>query len=284
MKKYIAILTVFNLLFIAFSCDTFEGDADVPAYVQIDSVAFVSDLNTEGSSKQQITDVWFSANGSEIGAFEMPTRFPVISKGKQPVLMYAGILKNGIHIYRERYPFFDVVKDTFDFKGAEVRYTNPTFHYKKDLKFWIENFEDPGLKFHTSDSVNYLNQIIDPDNENNSIGEVYVPQNVSAFQFYTTDNFILSGDPIYMEIEYKSENSFSIGVLVEHIDGTYESVRPFSIIKESEGWNKLYINLSEQFYLSPSGKSYDVYFFFANSTGEYTKTFLDNIKIITYQK
>ena len=278
MNRIIVIFPI--LILFMFSCETHE--ADVPAYVQIDSVKFVTNSSLQGTNKQQITDVWFNLEGSKIGAFEIPTRFPVIAEGKRAVTMYAGILKNGILNFREKYPFVESVKDTLNFSSTEIIFPDITFKYKDNLEFWIEDFEDPGLKFHTVDSTNYLIQVRDSNDAENSLGRVYLPQNTSSFLFYTKEHFLLSYNPIFMEIEYKCTADFSIGVLVENIDGSYETVNPFTIIKESNDWNKLYINLAEQFALSPSGKSYDVYFFFANDVG-ITDVYLDNIKIITYQ-
>ena len=282
-RNIVIILVFFTSIFFIPSCDTFEGDAETPSYIQIDSLEFIANESTQGTSNQQITDVWVNVEGSRIGTFEVPTRFPVIAEGKKSVTMYAGILKNGIHIYREIYPFFEPIKDTFNFKGTEIIETYPTFKYKNELDFWIEDFEDPGLKFHTINEANYLNQIIDSRDPNNSIGHVFIPDSAEAFQFFTKEKFKLSFSPIYMEIEYKCDQAFSIGILVEKVDGSYESIRPFSIVKGTENWNKLYLNLAEQFALSPEGISYDVYFFFAKENALPINYYFDNIKIVTYQ-
>ena len=126
MNRNIAvILALLVSTFFLPSCDTFEGHAETPTYIQIDSIDFVSNTSLEGTSTQQITDVWFNVEGTLIGAFEMPTRFPIITEGTKPVTMYAGVLKNGIHIYREVYPFFEPVKDVITFKGTEIIKINP---------------------------------------------------------------------------------------------------------------------------------------------------------------
>lgn len=84
-------------------------------------------------------------------------------------------------------------------------------------------------------------------------------------------------------MEYKCDQDFSIGILVEKIDGSYESVRPFSIIKKTDKWNKLYINLAEQFSLNSEAISYEVYFFFSKENPLPLNFYFDNIKIITYE-
>lgn len=277
---YIIVLFFTSLIFLS-SCDTFNAEVEVPTYVQVDSVKFVTRLD-EGTSNQLITDVWFNLDGTKVGAFEIPTRFPVIAKGRRAVSISGGILKNGIRDFREVYPFFEVIKDTFEFVGAEIIPITPVFEYKTEAEFWIEDFEDPGLKLHTNDSINYLSQITDPENSTNHIGYVFLPDTTEVFQVFTKTRIELSTTPIYMEIEYKCDESFGIGILVEHMGGSYEDIRPFSIIKPRDDWNKLYLNLAEQFNNSPGGVSYDVYFFFASNPGEEAHIYLDNIKIVYF--
>ena len=277
---YIIVLFFTSLIFLS-SCDTFNAEIEVPTYVQVDSVKFVSKPD-EGTNNQLITDIWFNLDGSKVGAFEIPTRFPVIAKGRRAVSISGGILKNGIRDYREVYPFFEVIKDTFDFIGAQIIPITPVFEYKTEAKFWIEDFEDPGLKLHTNDPVNHLSQIVDPENPTNHIGYVSLPDTTEVFQVFTKARIKLSTTPIYMEIDYKCDESFGIGILVEHMGGGYEDIRPFSIIKPHDDWNKLYLNLAEQFNNSPGGISYDVYFFFTSNPGEEAHVYLDNIKIVYF--
>ena len=283
MTKNIAyyIFSFFIILLMSLtSCDTFDPKAEVPAYIQTDSVIFVT--NTEqGSNYQKIKDVWFNLDGSQVGAFEIPAKFPVIAKGRRPISVKAGILKSGIHDFREVYPFFEIIKDTFDFVGAEVINYIPTFTYKPEAKFWIEDFEDPGFKLHTTDTINYLKQITDPRDPNNQIGHVHLPANIEAFRVFTKKEIKLYASPIYMEIEYKCDETFGIGVLTNRASGSTESIRAFTLIKPSDNWNKLYLNLAEQFALNSGAVSYDVYFFFASDVGQTANIYIDNIKIVS---
>jgi len=284
MRKNIALYSI-SFLFLSLislpSCDTFDAEAEVPAYVQIDSVKVITEIE-EGTNHQKISDVWFNLDGSQVGVFEMPTRFPVIAKGKRPVSIRAGVLKSGIHDFREAYPFFETIRDTFNFVGTEIIPYTPIFKYKPETKFWIEDFEDPGIKLHTNDSTNYLTQIIDPKDANNHLGYVFIPDTVSAFQTYTKENIELSNTPIYMEIEYKCDYSFGIGIIMHHMGGSSESQQPFTIVKPTDEWNKLYLNIGEQFSVNPGAVSYDIYFFFAADYGTTSSNYIDNIKILSF--
>lgn len=284
MKNIALFLTIGSLLPLLFlsSCETFDAKVDVPAYVKIDSVTFKCRYD-EGSAKQNITDVWFNLDGSRVGAFELPAKFPVIAHGVRPVSIRGGIVKSGVSDFREVYPFFDVVKiDTLDFVGAEVISLIPEFEYKEEAEFWIEDFEDPGIKFHTNDSTNYLNQIIDPDEPDNHIAHVFLPDTTRSFQVFTKKEMKLTPTPIYMEIEYKCDNDFAIGVIVRYADGSTEAKDPFTYIKPKETWNKLYLNLSEQFAVNPGAASYDFYMFFITDGEEPSNIFMDNIKIVSF--
>lgn len=284
MKNIALFLTIGSLLPLLFlsSCETFDAKVEVPAYVKIDSVTFKCRPD-EGTSKQNITDVWFNLNGSRVGAFELPAKFPVIAHGVHPVSIRGGIMKSGVSDFREVYPFFDVVKiDTLDFVGAEALTLIPEFEYKEEAQFWIEDFEDPGIKFHSNDTNKYLNQIIDPDNSENHIGHVYLPDTTKAFQIYTKHEMKMSTTPIYLEIEYKCDKDFAIGIVTREANGSSTAQEPFTYIKPKETWNKLYLNLSEQFLVNPGAASYDIYMFFITDNVNPSNVYMDNIKIVSF--
>jgi len=277
--QYIAFALLVASFFLS-SCEPKE--ADIPTYIQIDSIKVVTNESTQGTNKHQITDVWFNLEGSRVGTFEPPTKFPVIANGKRPISIYAGVLKSGIHDFREKYPFFKPIIDTLDFVHNEIIHYTPVFEYKDETKFWIEDFEDPGMKFHTNDSTNYLSQIVDSRNPDNHLGYVYLPDTTNSFFMFTTIEMKLSSTPIYLEIEYLADAAFGIGVRLEKVGGGYENIDPFTIVKSKETWNKLYLNLSEQFYVNSGATSYDIYILFASKESEEAHFYLDNIKIVSF--
>ena len=50
--------SVVFLIIIFTSCDKFQGDQTVPAYLSIDSISFVTDNDLQGTDNQKIADVW----------------------------------------------------------------------------------------------------------------------------------------------------------------------------------------------------------------------------------
>ncbi len=279
IAQYI-IISLFGLLLFLYSCEPIE--ADIPAYMEIDSVKVSTNKSIQGTNKHNISDVWFNLDGSRIGVFEPPTRFPIIAEGNMPVSMYAGVLKSGIHDFREIYPFFKVIRDTFNFVNNEIINIVPVFEYKEETNFWIEDFEDPGMKFYSDDSINYLSQIQDPSNSDNHLGYIYLPDTTDAFHIYTKIEMELSNTPIYMEIEYQADEAFGIGVRLTKQGGGHENLSPFTIVKPTDTWKKLYLNLAEQFSVNPSAVSYDIYIFFASEKNQEAHFYLDNIKIVSF--
>lgn len=283
-KKIVQIVFLLSItLIISFpSCDPSDKKADIPAYIKVDTVKFQFDVSLEGTDQQKITDVWFNLDGNRVGTFEIPTTFPVIALGERAIKIYPGFIKNGIYDLREIHPFLSPYETTVDFQPGEVTELEPVFEYKPETKVWLENFEDPGLKFHTSDSVNYLNQIIDPDDSNNHLGHVLLPDSAGYFDFYTERAMILSYNPVYMEFDYKSTVPFSIGIRALQNDGKYDYANPFTQIKPKDEWNKLYVNLSEQFVNASGGTAFDVYFIFSPVEGEVSEVYFDNFKILSF--
>ena len=265
------------------SCDTFDPKASIPSYVQIDSVQIQINDTTEGTSNQQITDIWFSVNGKTIGTFEIPTTFPVLDKGECTIFAQAGIVKSGIHDFREAYPFFDAYQDTIILTEGVKKKITPIFQYKSATKFWVEDFENTNnIKLYPQDTISYLTQIQDPDNDTNHIGKILIPSDKKGFQLITKIPIELKTKPIYMEIEYKCDETFGIGLRV-HQTSSSSDEDPFTIIKPKGEWNKLYLNLAEQMYLT-SGKDYDIYLFFSSDEGKTATFYIDNIKILTFDE
>jgi len=264
------------------SCDKFENKVEVPSYVQIDSVIFQTNPSSQGVNHHKFSDIWFNLDGSQVGVFELPAAFPVIAEGLKPVAIKAGYIKSGVSIYREVHPFIEWVKDTFNFVKADTIHYTPIFKYNDLTKFWIEDFDEPGLKLHTKDSTKYLQQTIDPNQPNNQIGLVQLPDSVSGSIYYTKANFELNYTPILMELEYLNDAPFGIGIILHKANSSDEYIDPFTIIYTKEEWNLMYVNLAEQFANYTSADSYDVYFFFTTQNNVTSNTKLDNLKILYY--
>ncbi len=286
MKRIRVFIGLIFVIYAFSSCDTVDTEAKIPSYIQIDSVIVNTEIG-QGTNYQKITDVWVNVDGKRQGTYPIPGRFPVISEGNHTVKISAGILKNGILDLRERYVFLKPYEKTVNFKPNEVLKITPEFEYYDDgsIDFWVEDFDSPGIKFHSVDSLKLLEQIEYPEGSGNKVGYVKMPDTVNVFDFYTQREMTVGRTAIYMEVEYKSNVTFGIGLRIKKKKGGFRYEEPFIHIKPKADWNKLYINLSEQFLVSPTlAKGYDVYFIIGkDDTLESTELFLDNVKILSFK-
>ncbi len=286
MKRTIIFISLIALIYTLNSCNSEETEAKIPAYIQIDSVSVNTEIG-QGTNYQKITDIWINIDGQRQGTYSVPCKFPVIADGKHSVKIMAGVLKNGILDFRERYPFLKPYEQNIDFQANQVVKVNPQFEYYGDdrIDFWVEDFDSPGMKFHSADSLKLLEQIEDPDGSGNKVGYIKMPDSVQVFDFYTQREMTVGRSSIYMEIEYKSTVPFGIGVRAIKNNGGVRYDDPFTYIKPKDEWNKLYINLAEQFALSNNlTKAYDIYFIIGKDDKlESSELYLDNIKILSFK-
>jgi len=285
MKYYkLTIITLILSLWTLLSCETFDTEVTIPSYLKVDSVKVQTNESVEGTYHQQISDVWVNINGTKIGTFEIPSRFPILQEGSTPISIQAGIIKSGIHDFREIYPFFKTYRDTLYLQKGKSHFVTPIFQYKKETNFLlIEDFEDAGMRLYPIDTIDYSETIEDPDYTDNHIRKISLPDSVIGFQMITRIPIILKTKPIYMEIEYKCNETFGVGIKVQQATGSYSFEDPFTIIKPQSNWNKMYLNIAEQMYLT-TGNNYDIYLFFKSEKGKISTFYIDNIKIITFDE
>ena len=58
------------------SCSKKDLEAEIPAYISIDDITLTTDLATQGSAAENITDAWVFINDNLVGVYELPATFP----------------------------------------------------------------------------------------------------------------------------------------------------------------------------------------------------------------
>ena len=106
--KHITILSI--IAFVIMSCNNFEGEQEIPAYIKIEGFDLVENPNLsipqdEGFLTSEIKDVWVYVDNAFIGAFPLPCSVPVLQEGRHKVDIRPGVLYNGMQGTREAYPF-----------------------------------------------------------------------------------------------------------------------------------------------------------------------------------
>lgn len=281
-------LRLFLLLLLFSGCNKEELKAPDAFFIKPQNIS-VSTTTVQGTGSHKITDLWYYVNNQFKGAFPIGNTLPIPSSGQTKIVVYAGIKNNGISATRQPYEFYDpITLDTIAVPGSTLK-KDFTFNYKNGTVFhWIEDFEGFGTtsgitiaKSSNSDTTfAVLNKVTDPG------ADVFEGQRcfyfaldanriVGQFQSTATFNLPKAGAPVYLEMNYKCNQPFDVGVFSNQ-GFTYAAG-----VNSTDGvWNKIYIQLS-------TGVSTNL----GTTCGWYIKTvkqvdnpefFIDNIKIISY--
>ncbi len=289
MKKILLFIASATLvLAMLLSCNRDNLKIDIPSYIAIDSVILDIDTATQGTKTQNFSSVEVLVNHKKIGIFDIPARFPVLKEGKVDVLIRPWIKKSGVNDFKTDYFHIKNYIETITLKADEEVHIIPKFTYKEETKIYIEDFDGPGLMFHTSDSVNLLVKKQDPNNPNNQIGFIdfsLVDEETAGFTFFTKLELPNRRTAMYLEMDYKCNTMFGIGLLKRFPNNSIDFIDPFTIVKpKADKWNKMYIDIGEQIAPESRANTYDIFFYVSrnNEQGKKSEVYLDNIKILTF--
>lgn len=280
MKK----LMYFCLIVLFSSCSLFVDDIPIPSYIHIPYYAFQAN-DFEGSSSSKIVDAWVFVNGKKIGAFQMPATFPVLDSGMSEIIIFPGIMLNGISATRAIYVFYE--PDTFlvDLQPNHVHTIVPYTTYASYTNFkFIEDFESLGLLFTKSIRSDTIINIIDDTNlvfEGNRSGEIVLTRIRDYFEAHTVEHYSLPGVGkfSFLEFDCKSSIHFTVGVYVHDYSST--SMHSIVIITPSAEWKKIYVNITPVFSRFPATSKFSIYFAAEyDANVEENRILIDNIKLI----
>ena len=249
MRKTSIFASLFVIITVLlFSCKK-EPNGGVPIYLEIDT-ALLNTNADQGSASHKITDVWVTANGRQMGAFQLPTKIPILASGDVRIIISAGIKDNGIANSRAEYPFYSVVEDVItNTKNGETYKYTPQFTYAPFAKV---NFNED---FETSNGFTNMSQVTSATEE------------------------VFEGNACG-KIDYKCDNFFEIGLILNK-DGGSNNLYKITL-NPKEDWNKIYINLSNEIGVSQA-QDYRLYFKLVKIADATTvNVLIDNIKIVNY--
>lgn len=292
MPKFLPLkaVAVALLLFSIFSCNKFEGDQTVPAYIKIDTVLLNTDYYSQGSNSHNITDVWVYVNDQLVGAFELPATIPILSRGNQKLEIRPGIKLNGIGGTRVPYPFYQpYVLNDFNFIEDSIRKINPVTSYYNTVGYaWLEDFEGTSISLakttQSDTSIYKTTPINNPEaflSEFSSYsGIINLTQDKNNFKIASFNAFILpgNGSPVMLELDYKCDRSFGVGMFAT-INGTVVDI-PLVVVNKSDTWNKIYINLGPNISAYTNASNFKVYLESSLSDESEAAYYFDNIKLI----
>ena len=284
IRKLTLLITVSALLVLN-SCEKDSSTPLIPAYIEVNQFNLTTS-GSQGTNSHQITDAWIFVNDQLEGIFELPARVPTLLTGEQNVKIFAGIKNNGIGSERVRYPFYTNYDMNMTLEPDSTYVINPDITYVSTATIWEEDFEDGGIAFTKTalSDTNFVQDNTDPFEGSKSgvvtfdVGDLYFESRTNEPTF---DNFPKVGLPVYVELNYKSNIQFSVGIL--HNDGSLPSDVKTGVFtfNTQAGWNKTYIQLSDAVSQQPAATTFDLYFDAVNDgTSASPKIEMDNIKVV----
>jgi len=313
LKKYKHILA-FSFLLSPFSlflssCSTFDPPLVVPIYGHIDSIHFTVPLDSlplMGSASSKIQYAWVYLDDNPVGAFQMPCTFPMIgASGLHNVKIYPGVTPVGTLSPAAIYPFYQFYSFNITMnQGAKYTF-HPTSVYNTWVKFpYLENFnsgsEVPGVP--PSGIVGYYGDGVAANATTTTmivVGSPLAYQGNSgmvivnaAHPYYIGitnpgDSLPNSSTPVYIELNYRCNTLFSVGVTEASNDPSQGDsaniASPTALVYPAPAWTKMYISLNttlQQF--SSANYLHTVYFSMQWQQGDPVNDtlLLDNIKIL----
>jgi hypothetical protein len=296
LSIFVGLLLLQALVFsVITSCDKFEGDQTVPSYLAIDTIYLENNnLIEEGELTHNFTDVWIYVDDQLIGAFELPAIVPVLVNGNHKLALYAGIKLNAMSGTRVQYPFVrPKMFDQFNFTIDSVTNLNPGVTYYETAKFeWIEDFEDSPMSLiptsNSDTSMTFFSYDTPVPFLGSRSGYGFV-DNTSTVLEITTFNedkpgFDLpdSGQPIFLEMEYKSNATLRVGVFIRDISIGITQHSVLMLVPSGDQWKKVYVNFTPVLNAYYYAEFYNVFFRVdKGSSPEAEYIMLDNLKLIT---
>jgi len=221
------LLSVVFILSIA-SCDLINPTEETPSFIEINEITLdtrdPSDPDytvNEGTSSSNIKDAWVFIDEQLDGVYEIPAVIPVPS-GKHDIRVSAGIFNNSVTNDRALYPFFESYLGEIDLAPEEQIEVTPSVKYVPNgLNYWHEDFEEAFIKLENRPlSEVTISSVQDPSIafEGQGCGSIELTEDNDFYQAQTlADLDILFNRNIYLELNYKNNNRFVVGMRNDNI-------------------------------------------------------------------
>lgn len=268
-------------------CDIINPSETLPTRIELQPFDFQVEPG-QGSAQNKITEVWvFYGNNTFLGAFTPPVAVNYLDEGPTHFIFRPGIRNNGILDNAITYPMFEEYTIDINAFPGSVATVNPVTRYKPEVVFsFLSDFELDNPWVDNRDTVSSSNLVRSTTNpfEGGFCGEIIMSESANFIEvghILPIGDLPVDGTKAYLEFRYKSEVDMSIGLLGYNLTGqSYSNF--FYLVKASEEWNMLYIELTDLLELSKLD-AYKILFrslYPDNSTEPEYHIFLDNIKVV----
>jgi hypothetical protein len=267
------------------SCSFFDGFDEIPMYLSFSDDVNLTTRSDEGADTEGIFAVSVFADGFNIGVFDLPAEVPVLGQGEDTDISVFGVVRNNAQADNSvAYNFYEPIQFVRPFSAGENVPVDLDFNYRDNINFlYIEDFEGQHRIIENLDD-NPDNAIVQStDARNGSFSGSITSSDDNPFFEKATLNTFLASDInntlAYLELDYKSEVPFRIGIL--GIIGN-QGQRLYKLqVSPSDDWNKLYLDLTEEI-LANNFTGFKLLFSNLPAEDDFGTVMLDNIKLITF--
>ena len=239
---------------------------------------------SEGELTQNFSEAWVYINDECVGVFELPVKIPILKTGSVNVKVYPGIKDNGIASQRVTYPFSHSDTSTIKLTIDSTTIISPIVALKENIEGIIDDF-DPSYTFNYDTcfqkisggpygnygSLSFLDSIF--------VTEINYKDHPLSF-----DNVTQQGSATYLELDYKSESEFLVGMYI-NFPNTPTLQKNLLWINPKDDWNKIYVNLTQSVSEAIGAESFSVFIRMQRDNFSEVKTLdFDNIRIVHYKK
>lgn len=283
LRPLLLCICILNLVLCS-SCNKEKLKAPTASFMVVSNPA-VSSSADQGENSQKITDIWLYVDGNYQGAFPIGNTMPIVAKNNANIAFLAGIKNNGISATRQPYSFYKKIEFTKDIEAGKTYTYNPVFEYKDDLDFIIEAFSTTIGTTYTNAGDTSYSITNDPAKTYGGIGGTLFMGMSDAKPVAKIISNIpyplpAYGALVYLELDYKCNQQIVVGVSGYDSNGDGPE-RPAIALNPTEGWNKIYIQLSTAISTTPVYSNYKIYFkAIKTPLVENPEIYLDNIKVI----
>ncbi len=232
-----SILFFCGLLFMN-ACSLVDPEEQLPAYLEINNFELTTSP-AQGENSAQITDAWVFVDDLSLGVFELPATVPVLDLGNQNITIFPVIRENGLRSVPVIYPLYRRYETTLELMANQTISVQPTTTYDANAVFeLVEDFNAANHLLRGNDqsavqSVEGIGKIL--------LGDKDVVEFTSSTTFI--DLPTSGGLPVFLEIDYKNNVAFEIGLV--GINNTTNATSYKVILCPINRWNKVYINFQE---------------------------------------
>lgn len=280
---------ILGLLIFSYGCNVINPVEKIPTYLKIDSFQFVNaDPAKTGTASHKITSAWVYYNNQTVGVFDLPATIPIIADQPGQIQVIPGITLSGLSSFQTRYDFYTV--DTFSITPSPGNIIPHNFktQYAQVATFpWIENFDSgsPFIKVNSGNTNDTsITKTTDPDKvfEGTGSGYIYLTSaKPNCENINTTDIPILKGNASYLELNYKCNVDFVVGLETTQSNGVIQFEYIIGL-KATDKWNKVYIGLRDfvEKYNTPKFRVMIKSTLPSGQSDGYV--LLDNLKVVSY--